>query len=115
MAFLLVVPTILSLLIFCAHLFRSGALVFVPLVLLSMPLLALRSGLVARFFQLLLVFISAQWVLTALFLANKRANAGEPWMRMAAILGGVALFAFFAAALFETPPLLRRYPRRFLG
>jgi len=113
MAFLLLVPAVLSVLIFCAHLFRAGALLFVPLVLLTLPLLFVRSGWVARLFQFLLLFIAVEWVLTTAFIANARQEAGLPWIRMAIILGCVALFAVGAAALFETPRLHRRYPRRF--
>jgi hypothetical protein len=113
MAFLLLLPAVLSVLVFCAHLLRAGALLFIPLVLLALPLLLVRQGWVARLFQFLLLFIAFQWVLRAVFLANARLEAGEPWVRMAVILGCVALFAVGAAALFETPRLHRRYPRRF--
>jgi len=112
MAYLLLVPTVLSVLIFCAHLFRAGALLLVPLVLLTLPLLLLRQGWVARLFQFLLLLIAIEWVLTAVFLANQRQAEGQPWIRMAVILGCVALFSGGAAALFETPQLHRRYPRR---
>lgn len=112
-AALLLLPTVLSLLVFCAHLLRSGAMVLIPFVLLAMPLLIVRSGWVARIFQVLLTLAAFQWVLTAVFLARERAEAGLPWLRMALILGAVALFTFAAALLFEAPPLQRRYPRRF--
>lgn len=112
---LLLLPSFLSLLIFSAHLFRAGALIFVPFLLASLLLLCIRHGLVARFFQLLLLFVALQWVLVALFLANERMNAGVPWIRMTVILGSVALFALISAALFEAPPLLRRYPRHILS
>lgn len=112
MAFLQLLPTILSLLIFCAHLFRNGFLVLVPLVLLFNLLLFVRHGLVARFFQVLLAGIAAERVLTAVFLAAKRADAGQPWVRSLLILGAVALFALFAATLYESEVLRRRYPRR---
>lgn len=113
MAFLLLVPTLLSLLVFCAHLLRNGLLIAVPLVLASPLLLFVRHGLVARLFQLGLVFIAVNWVLAAVLIADERIEAGRAWVRMAVILGGVALFALLAAALFETPRLQRRYPRSF--
>jgi hypothetical protein len=84
-----------------------------PFVLPLPLLLFVKHGLVARFFQLALFFIAAQWILVAVFKASHRAEAGEPWLRLVLILGGVALFAFFAAALFESERLKRRYPRRF--
>ena len=64
-------------------------------------------------FQFLLTFIACERVLTAAFLVNQRNEVGQPWVRTAVILGGVALFAILAAALFETSKLHRRYPRRF--
>ena len=104
MTFLQLLPTLLSWLVFCAHLFKVGML---PLLLL------VKHGLVARFFQLALFFIAAQWILVAVFKAEHRSEAGEPWLRMLLILVGVALFAFFAAALFESERLQQRYPRSF--
>lgn len=113
MAFPLLLPTLLSVLIFCAHLVRAQAVVLVPVLLSTLLLLLLRQGWVARLFQFLLLAIAFEWVLTAVFRANQRVAAGEPWIRMAVILGSVALFALVGAALFETPRLHQRYPRRF--
>ncbi len=113
MTFLLLLPTLLSWLVFCAHLFRVGMLPLLPFVLPLPLLLFVKHGLVARLFQLLLFFIAAQWILVAVFSATHRAEDGQPWMRLVLILSGVALFAFFAAACFEAPRLQRRYPRRF--
>jgi len=113
MVFLLLLPTLLSWLVFCAHLVRNGFLVAVPFVLPLPLLLLVRHGLVARLFQLLLLFIAAQWLLVGAIRAAHRAEAGEPWLRMLLILAGVALLAFLSAACFEAPRLQRRYPRRF--
>jgi hypothetical protein len=113
MSFLLLLPTILSWLVFCAHLFKVGMLPLLPFVLPLPLLLLVKHGLVARFFQVALFFIAAQWILVAVFTAAQRADAGEPWLRLVLILTAVALFAFVAAACFEAPRLQRRYPRRF--
>jgi len=113
MTFLLLLPTILSWLVFCAHLFRVGMLPLLPFVLPLPLLLLVKHGVVARLFQVALFFIAAQWILVAIFRAVHRSEAGEPWLRMLLILAGVALFAFGAAACFEAPRLRRRYPRRF--
>lgn len=115
MRFLLLSPTVLSVLIFCAHLFRNGLLLLIPPLLISLGLLFYRSGAVARFFQLLLLVISGVWVFTAFKIAVERMDRGEAWLRMALILGGVSLFALFAAALWESNTLLRRYPRTLLS
>lgn len=115
MSFLLLFPTVLSVLIFCAHLFRNGFALLIPPVLISLGLLFFRSGAVARIYQLFLLFIAGQWALTAFNIGMRRADAGESWLRMALILGAVGAFALFSAALFESPTLLRRYPRRLLS
>ncbi|MCC6409399.1 MAG: hypothetical protein IT453_19730 [Planctomycetes bacterium] len=114
MAFLLLAPTVLSFLIFSAHLFRAGALIFIPPLIFSLALLAVRRPWVARFFQLLLVGIAFLWILQALLTAGSRIADGQPWVRMAVILTGVAVFALISALLFEARPLRRRYPRRSL-
>jgi hypothetical protein len=115
MTALLLTPTVLSVLIFCAHLFRAGFVLLIPPLLISLGLLIYRSGAVARFFQLLLLAISGVWIFTAFQLGTRRMEQGEPWLRMALILGGVAVFALFAAALWESETLLRRYPRTWLS
>jgi len=113
MTFLQLLPTLLSWLVFCAHLFRVGMLPLLPFVLPLPLLLFVKHGLVARFFQVALLFIAAQWILVAVFKARERADAGEPWLRMLLILVGVALFAFLSAAMFESQRLQKRYPRSF--
>jgi len=111
MVLLLLAPTILSLLIFCAHLFRSDGFFLMMPVLLSMPLLLVERGWVARFFQVLLLVVALEWARTAIVLALERDEAGQPWVRAVLILAAVALFALFAGVLFETRTLVRFYPR----
>ena len=112
MVFVLLLPAIVSVLCFCAHLVFNGFMGFVPLVLLLLPLLFVKHGLVARFFQLLLLFIALQWIVVAFFTASKRIEAGTPWLRSAIIFAAVAGFAVFSAALFEAQRLQQRYPRQ---
>ena len=111
MTFLQLLPTLVSWLGLCAHLFKVGMLPLLPFVLPLPLLLFVKHGLVARFFQVALLFIAAQWILVAVFKAAERAKAGEPWLRLVLILAGMALFAFFAAALFESERLQKRDPR----
>jgi polyferredoxin len=85
------IPAMLAALVLGAHFLRSGeggataACVLAPLVLLSRRAWA-RPALVA-----LLVGAAGLWVAIAHDLVGERRAAGEPWLRMAAILGGVAL------------------------
>lgn len=114
MVVLLLTPTVLSFLVFSAHLLRAGMGILIPLVLLSLGLLWLRTPCVARFFQFALLVIALVWGAQILLIAARRMADGEPWIRMAVILSGVALFAIVSALLFETRTLRRRYPRRSL-
>lgn len=109
------IPTVLAVLVFCAHCFRGGLVLLIPPLLISLGLLVYRSGAVARFFQLLLLAIAGVWVFTALRIGAQRVQSGEPWLRVALILGAVAVFTLFAAALWESDTLLRRYPRAWLS
>ncbi len=111
MVFLLLFPTVLSLLVFCAHLFRDYGLLPVLPVLLCMPLLFVPRGWVARFFQVLLLVAALEWARAAFVLAIEREDAGQPWLRAVLILAAVALFTLFAGVLFETRTLVRVYPR----
>jgi len=112
-AFLHVTPAILSLVILCAHLFRNGPFLALPLVLVSFPLLLIPRGWVARYLQFVLLIAALEWGRYALFLAIEREEAGQPWLRAVIILASVALFTLFSAALFETRTLLHAYPRRY--
>jgi len=111
MVLLLLTPAILSVVVFCAHLFRSdGALLVLPL-LLSLLLLLVERGWVARFFEVLLLIAALEWARSAVSLAIERADAGQPRLRAVLILSGVGIFTLFSAVLFETRTLLRFYPR----
>lgn len=113
MVFLLLAPTLVSLLAFCAHLFRDYGMVPVLPVLLTLPLLLVARGWVARFFQVLLLVAALEWARAAFVLAIEREDAGKPWLRAVLILAAVALFTLFAGVLFETRTLLRVYPRSY--
>ncbi|MFV1959622.1 MAG: hypothetical protein ACC662_09450 [Planctomycetota bacterium] len=111
MTFLLLLPAVLSLLAFCGHLLREGMVVLLPFALLLLPLLLVPRGWVARLWQVALLAFALDWIRTGVFLASGRQASGEPWIRMAAILGAVALLAVGAALLFESRRLLERYQR----
>ncbi len=112
MTVLLVLPAILSLLLLCAHLIRSGLIVFLPLLLPLLALLLVPRGWVARIWQGVLALAALEWVRSAVFLVAERQREGEPWVRPMVILLAVAALAFIAALLFESRRLLEAYPRQ---
>lgn len=112
MVLLLLLPAVVSLLVFGAHLFRAGAFFLMLPVLFALFVLFVRRGWVARFLEVLLFLAALEWGRAALFLALEREDQGQPWLRAVLILGVVALFTLFSAALLETRTMLRFYPRR---
>jgi len=104
-------PAILCLSAFAAHLIRNGLGAVGLLVPFLLCLLFVPRGWVARLFQMLLLVTAFEWVRTTVIIAAERREAGAPWLRMAIIMGVVTLFTLFAAALFEGKTLQRVYPR----
>jgi ferredoxin len=64
---------------------------------------------VASAYQVLLLAGAALWLDTAVGLAQMRLAAGQPWLRLVLILGGVALATAASGLLFCTRPLRQRY------
>jgi hypothetical protein len=63
----------------------------------------------ARIVQAALVMGAVRWVLVAWMIGAARAAAGAPYLRMALILGAVALFTLLATLVFRSTRLRRFY------
>lgn len=109
MTALLLLPAVLATLVLAAHFVRAGNVGFVLLLLALLALLPLRRPWVRRLAQGMLTLGAVEWVATLVRSLNARMAVGEPFGRMVAILGGVALFTLLAAVLFETRRLRARY------
>jgi hypothetical protein len=103
------IPIVLSLIVLAAHFLRSGGLLVALGVLGLLALLAIRRPWVARVLQVVLIVGAFEWVRTLVTLAMWRNEQGEPFLRMAVILGVVAAVTLASALLFETPRLRRFY------
>jgi hypothetical protein len=101
-------PAVLSCLVLGAHFLRFGLYpitllcALLPLVLLARRVAAVRAV------QLFLVLGGALWGITARTLVRARLEDGKPWLRLALILGFVALFALGGALALETRELKAR-------
>jgi hypothetical protein len=104
---LLILPG-LALLLLAAHLVHAGLIPLASVALMLIGLLSVRRPWAARVVQVVLLIGAIEWVLTAVGLAQLRASHGEPYLRLAAILGAVTVFTVLAAAVFRHPAL-RRY------
>lgn len=111
MAGLLLLPGALSLLVLGAHFLRRAALVPMMLCVVLLALMWVRRSWAARTLQAALLLGAVEWGRTLSTLLPERQAAGEPWERMAAILGAVGLIALLSALAFEHPALRRRFGR----
>ncbi len=105
-------PIVLSLLLLCAHFFRSGDLLLLAVVAALIPALAIRKAWLARTVQFALVFGMLEWLRTGMILAAERVHAGAPYQRMLWILGAVAAVTLVSALLFQTRTLGKIYGLR---
>ena len=109
MTFLRLLPVILSLIILGAHYLRSGPMALVLLAIFLPFLLFVKKTWVARLIQLVLILGVLEWVKTLFELVAERQALGEPWTRLAIIIGVVALFTGGSALVFRSTPLKERY------
>ena len=72
-------------------------------------ILLIRRSWVPRVVQIALIVGGAEWVRTTVILASGREAAGQSWIRLAAILGAVALFTMCSGLVFRLPRLRERY------
>lgn len=109
MNFLRVLPVILSTLVLVAHFYRSGNLVVVALLALLPLMLFIRKPWVPGLYVGVLLIGAAEWVRTLLVIADVRQAQGAPWMRMAMILGAVALVTAASSLVFASRSMRKRY------
>ena len=109
MSLLLLTPAILSLWLFAAHVLRAGLLPVAVLFAIAPLLLLVRHKMIAKGMQLVLGLAALEWVRSLVIMAMARLAAGQPWLRMAIIIGVVALITALAAVAFAHPRLQRRY------
>lgn len=102
-------PTVLALVLLAAHFYRAGMVVLAVSACLLPLALLLKRPWIPRLFQVVLVLAALEWCRTLYLIAQMRIAFDMPWTRMALILGAVAAFTAFAALLFETRGLRRRY------
>lgn len=93
---------VLSLLTLAAHFLRSSNLFFVIVCVVLIGFFWVRAGWARRTLQIALAFGALEWLRVAMDIGEMRQLHGEPWVRMAVILGSVALVAGLAALALES-------------
>ncbi len=108
---LILTPAALSLLMLAAHFWRAGRSGIALFFLAAVGLLFSGKRWAVRTLQTLLAAGTLVWVCALWRLAGMRRAEGLPWIRLAFILGGVALFTALSALVFETRGMKRSRDR----
>ena len=104
---LLLAPVVLASLVMAAHFLRFMVLPLVAVAVLLPLLLVFRRLWAVRIVQAWLCAGVVMWAVTTSSLVEQRRLEGQPHLRLALILGGVALVTLGAVLLLETPRLRR--------
>lgn len=112
MNFLRLLPVFLSFVLLAAHFLRAGQMLISIVLLALLLLLFLRKYWVPWIIQLVLLLGAFEWLLTLYSVAQVRIEMDMPWMRMAIILGVVALFTALSCLVFRGGELRKRYSEK---
>ena len=107
MNFVRLIPVILSALLLGAHFLRAGQTVIAVLLVLFPLMLLVKKPLTARLTQVVLLLGGLEWFRTLVVFASARHEMGQPWTRLAVILGTVALFTIASGLLISWSGALR--------
>jgi hypothetical protein len=102
-------PVIISFLLLSAHFYRAGQVILAVLCIALPVLLVFKEAWVARVIQITLILGALEWLRTAWYFVQIRMDAGQPWTRLAIILGAVALFTALSALVFRAEKLRIRF------
>jgi hypothetical protein len=102
-------PVVLVLAILAAHFYRAQAWVPFGVTVGLLPILFVRAPWAARVLQAALVVGALEWIRTAAALVAMRQSMGQPYTRLALILGAVALATAACAFLFQWRPVRERF------
>lgn len=104
-------PVILSFLMLAAHFYRSGIFILSIFCLIIPFTLFIRNIWIPRIFQILLILGAIEWIRTIMIFVEERKMYDMPWVRLAVILGSVALFTALSGLLFQLKTIKRFYKK----
>jgi hypothetical protein len=102
-------PVILCYLLLAAHFFRGGNLLAVAVCLFLPLALTVPRRWAARLVQAGLLLGAVEWIRTLVAIASRRETLGEPWVRMAVILGAVAAATLVSILVFRGRAVREHY------
>ena len=95
MNILRLLPVFVSFILLAAHFLYAGQMVISIVLLSLLGLLLLRETWVPWVIQAILLLGSVEWLRSLYSHAQDRIEHGDPWMRLAIILGAVAPACFY--------------------
>ncbi|MBL0140989.1 MAG: hypothetical protein IPP91_02720 [Betaproteobacteria bacterium] len=98
-------PVAIALALLAAHTYRAQAWVPLGITVALMPLLFIRAPWAARVLQAALAIGALEWIRTAVALVALRQATGQPFARLAIILGAVALATGLCALIVQWRPV----------
>ena len=102
MIVLSLLPTGVSLLVLAAHFLRDGNLILTAFSVTLLGIMVVRHPWARRVLQIAMVLGMLEWLETLLAIVGQRIGLGEPWIRLALILGAVAAIAGLATLMLES-------------
>ena len=95
-----------------AHLSRANMIVLMVICLLFPFILFWKSKISASIIQIVLVLFGLEWIRTLIYYARIRIENGEDWLRLALILGTVAILNFVTILIYRSTYMIERYDLR---
>lgn len=109
MIFFRLFPVILSCLLLGAHFSRANFLLLSIFCGLFPVILFIKNIWIPRLMQLFLYIGTMEWLRTLLQLIEMRQATNQPWIRLAIIIGTVALFTILSSLAFQNKTVKERY------
>ena len=103
---------IITSLILSAHFLRDSNLLLTLVYILLPFVLMIKKRLALLLVQGMAYAGGIIWINTLIKIAQRRISYGEPWIRMAVILGAVALFTILAGLLLNSSKVKEQYPSK---
>ncbi|MEN8251397.1 MAG: hypothetical protein ABFS32_20880 [Bacteroidota bacterium] len=106
------IPIILCFILMAAHLSRANMMILSVVCLVIPFILIWKSKISARVIQVALIIGGLEWIRTLIYYAQIRLENDQPWLRLAIIIGVVAIFNFLTPMVFRTKSMKERYSLR---
>jgi prepilin signal peptidase PulO-like enzyme (type II secretory pathway) len=103
--YLYLLSPFLAFLLLAAHFYRAANFAAALVALLALALLFVRRSWAARVAQVLLLLGTIEWVRATIALVLARSGMGQPYLRLAFIMGAVSLFTALCALVFRAARL----------